>query len=72
MVDPVIPYRQYDPSLLEPVYPKSTRHLEDLAVLLAGKAGQLTQELHPIIVQSLGALILHPPPKGKGWVDFAT
>jgi Fic family protein len=57
MVDPAIPYRQYDPSLLEPVYPQRTRHLEDLAVLLAGKAGQLTQGLHPIVVRSLGALV---------------
>ena len=57
MVDPAIPYRQYAPSLLEPVYPQKTRHLEDLAVLLAGKAGQLTQGLHPIVVKSLGALV---------------
>lgn len=57
MVDSAIPYRQYDPSLLEPVYPKRTRHLEDLAVLLAGKAGQLAQGLHPIVVRSLGALV---------------
>ncbi|MFM7447717.1 MAG: Fic family protein [Leptolyngbyaceae cyanobacterium] len=57
MVDPAIPYGQYDPTLLEPVYPQRTRHLEDLAVLLAGKAGQLTQGLHPIVVRSLGALV---------------
>jgi Fic family protein len=57
MVEPAIPYRYYDPSLLEPVYPQRTRHLEDLAILLTAKASQLTQGLHPIVVQSLGALV---------------
>jgi hypothetical protein len=48
------PYRQYEPSLLEPVYPQRTHRLEDLAVELAAKTGNLTRGLHPIIVESLG------------------
>ncbi|MGG6270496.1 hypothetical protein ACQ4M3_37595 [Leptolyngbya sp. AN03gr2] len=52
-----IPYRQYDPSLLEPVYPQRTRNLEDLAIALATKSGQLTQGLHPIVLRSLGELV---------------
>ncbi len=52
-----VPYRQYDPSLLEPVYPQRSRQLEDLAVDLAAKAGNLTRGLHPTIVESLGALV---------------
>lgn len=53
----VVPYRQYDPSLLEPAYPQRTRKLEDLAVELAAQTGQLTQGLHPIVVSSLGELV---------------
>jgi Fic family protein len=52
-----VPYRQYEPSLLEPVYPQRTHRLEDLAVELAAKTGNLTQGLHPIIVESLGTLV---------------
>jgi Fic family protein len=52
-----IPYRQYDPSLLEPMRPNRSRHLEDLAIDLATKTGALTQGLHPIVVQSLGTLV---------------
>ncbi|MGB3298955.1 MAG: Fic family protein [Phormidesmis sp.] len=51
------PYRQYDPSLLEPTYPKRTRRLEDLAVELAAQAGQLTKGLHPTVVASLRELV---------------
>ncbi|MCY7279156.1 MAG: Fic family protein [Phormidesmis sp. CAN_BIN44] len=57
MAETAIPYRQYDASLLEPVYPQRTRHLEDLAILLAAKASQLTQGLHPIVLRSLGAVV---------------
>ncbi len=39
------PYRQYDPSRLEPAYPQRTRWLEDLAVELAAQTSQLTKEL---------------------------
>ena len=49
MAGAAIPYGHYEPSLLEPVYPQRTRHLEDLAVLLTSKAGQLTRGLHPIL-----------------------
>jgi Fic family protein len=52
-----IPYRQYDPSLLEPMRPNRSRQLEDLAIDLATKTGALTQGLHPIVVQSLGTLV---------------
>ncbi|MGB3295862.1 MAG: Fic family protein [Phormidesmis sp.] len=52
-----VPYRQYDPSLLEPAYPQRTRKLEDLAVELAAQTGQLTQGLHPIVVSTLGELV---------------
>ncbi len=52
-----IPYRQYDPSLLEPMRPNRSRHLEDLAIDLAAKTDKLTQGLHPIVVQSLGTLV---------------
>lgn len=51
------PYRQYDPSLLEPAYPQRTRKLEDLAVELAAQTGHLTQGLHPIVVSALGELV---------------
>jgi Fic family protein len=57
MAEPAIPYRQYEPSLLEPVYPQRTPQLEDLTISLASKAGQLTQGLHPIVIQSLSALV---------------
>lgn len=57
MSESAIPYRQYDPSLLEPVYPQRTRNLEDLAIALAAKSGQLTQGLHPIVLRSLGELV---------------
>lgn len=52
-----VPYQQYDPSLLEPAYPRRTRRLEDLAVDLATQTGQLTQGLHPIVVSTLGELV---------------
>jgi hypothetical protein len=52
MAESAIPYRHYEPSLLEPVHPQQTRHLEDLAVLLTSKAGQLTRGLHPIVLRS--------------------
>ena len=51
------PYRQYDPSLLEPAYPQQTRRLEDLAVELAAQTSQLTKGLHPSVVSSLGELV---------------
>jgi Fic family protein len=57
MAESAIPYRQYDPSLLEPMLPARSRQLEDLALDLATKTGKLTQGLHPIVVQSLGALV---------------
>jgi hypothetical protein len=34
-----ISYRQYDPSLLEPMRPNRSRHLEDLTIDLAAKTG---------------------------------
>jgi Fic family protein len=52
-----IPYRQYDPSLIEPVFPNRTSRLEDLAVELAAVTGNLTRGLHPVVVKSLGALV---------------
>ena len=52
-----IPYRNYEPSLLEQVYPQRNQRLEELAVLLASKAGQLTRGLHPIVLRSLGTLV---------------
>jgi hypothetical protein len=57
MAGSAIPYRHYEPSLLEPVHPQRTRKLEDLAVSLTSKAGQLTRGLHPIVLRSLGALV---------------
>jgi Fic family protein len=57
MTEPAIPYRHYDPSLLEPICPQRTPQLEDLAITLAIKAGQLTQGLHPTLVRSLAALV---------------
>jgi Fic family protein len=57
MTELAVPYGHYEPSLLEPVYPQRTRHLEDLAILLTAKAGQLTQGLHPIVLRSLGDLV---------------
>ncbi len=57
MAESGIPYRHYESSLLEPVHPQQTRHLEDLAVSLTSKAGQLTRGLHPIVLRSLGALV---------------
>ncbi|HAX76890.1 MAG TPA: hypothetical protein DCY88_13870 [Cyanobacteria bacterium UBA11372] len=57
MAESAIPYRHYEPSLLEPVYPQRTRNLEDLAVLLTSKAAQLTRGLHPIVLRSLGTLV---------------
>jgi Fic family protein len=57
MTELAIPYRQYDPSLLEPMVPARSRQLEDLALDLATKTGRLTQGLHPIVVQSLGTLV---------------
>jgi Fic family protein len=57
MAESAIPYRQYDPSLLEPMLPARSRQLEDLALDLAAKTGKLTQGLHPIVVQSLGTLV---------------
>jgi hypothetical protein len=60
MAESAIPYRHYEPSLLEPVHPQRTRQLEDLAVSLTSKAGQLTRGLHPIVLRSLGALVRSP------------
>jgi Fic family protein len=57
MAEPATPYRQYDPSLLEPMLPARSRQLEDLALELATKAGKLTQGLHPVVLQSLGTLV---------------
>jgi Fic family protein len=57
MAELAIPYRQYDPSLLEPLVPARSRQLEDLALDLATKTGKLTQGLHPIVVQSLSTLV---------------
>lgn len=57
MAESAIPYRHYEPSLLEPVHPQRTRNLEDLAILLASTAGQLTRGLHPIVLRSLGAVV---------------
>jgi hypothetical protein len=54
MADSPIPYRHYDPNLLEPMFPQRTRKLEDLAIELATKSGQMTQGLHPIVVDALG------------------
>jgi Fic family protein len=57
MAEPAIPYRRYEPSLLEPVYPQRTQRLEELAIELAVKVNGLTQGLHPIVVRSLGSLV---------------
>jgi Fic family protein len=57
MAESPIPYRDYHPNLLEPMLPQRTRKLEDLAIDLAAKSEQMTQGLHPIVVQSLGTLI---------------
>jgi hypothetical protein len=43
-----VPYRHYEPSLLEPVYPQRTRRLEDLAIELTTQTSRLNQGLHPI------------------------
>lgn len=51
------PYRQYDPSLLEPLYPQRTRRLEDLAIELTAQASQLIKGLHPTVVANLGELV---------------
>lgn len=51
------PYRQYDTSLLEPLFPKRTRRLEDLCIELAAQASQLKQGIHPIVLSSLGELV---------------
>lgn len=52
-----VPYKQYDPSLIDPVYPKRTRKLEDLALELAAQAAKLTQGLHPTVASTLGDLV---------------
>jgi Fic family protein len=52
-----LPYRQYEPSLLEPVYPQRTRRLEDLALELSTQSGRLHQGLHPVVQRSLGTLV---------------
>jgi hypothetical protein len=52
-----IAYSQYEPSLIEPVFPDRTRKLEDLAIDLAAKSSALTRGLHPIVVESLGELV---------------
>ena len=52
-----IPYRQYDPSLIEPAYPVRSPKLENLAVELAAQTRQLTKGLHPVVVSSLGELV---------------
>jgi Fic family protein len=57
MAEQPTPYRDYDPNLLEPMLPQRTRRLEDLAIELATKSGQMIQGLHPIVVDSLGTLI---------------
>lgn len=57
MAESPVPDREYHPNLLEPMLPQRTRKLEDLAIELAMKSGQMTQGLHPIVVQSLGTLI---------------
>jgi Fic family protein len=57
MTELAIPYRQYDPSLLEPMLPMRSRKLEDLAIELAATSTQMTQGLNPIVVQSLGTLV---------------
>jgi Fic family protein len=57
MADSPSPYRHYDPNLLEPMLPQRTRKLEDRAIELATNSGQMTQGLHPIVVESLGTLI---------------
>jgi Fic family protein len=57
MAELAIPYRDYHPNLLEPMLPQRTRKLEDLAIDLATKSEQMTQGLHPIVVDSLGTLI---------------
>ena len=51
------PYRQYEPSLIEPAYPKRSRRLEDLAVELVALSSKLTQGLHPTTVASIGDLV---------------
>lgn len=51
------PYQQYDTSLLEPLFPKRTRRLEDLCVELAARSGQLAQGIHPVVLSSLGDLV---------------
>lgn len=57
MAELPIPYGHYDPNLLEPMLPQRTRRLEDLAIELATKSAQMTQGLHPIVVDSLSTLI---------------
>jgi Fic family protein len=57
MIGMAIPYRQYEPSLLEPVLPQRTRRLEDLALELTAKTSPLSSGLNPIVVQSLGTLV---------------
>ncbi|MGL5064243.1 MAG: hypothetical protein ACRC62_30015 [Microcoleus sp.] len=52
MAESAIPDRHYEPSPIEPVYPQRTQNLEDLALLLTSKAGQLTRGLHPIVWRS--------------------
>jgi Fic family protein len=52
-----IPYRQYEPSLLEPVFPQRTRRLEDLAMELVAQTSALSSGLNPIVAQSLGTLV---------------
>ncbi|MFB2981856.1 hypothetical protein [Microseira sp. BLCC-F43] len=78
MAESAIPYRHYEPSLLEPVHPQRTRHLEDLAVSLTSKAGQLTRGLHPIVLRSVlkrlieQGLLVADSPKGAVRLGFPT
>jgi Fic family protein len=52
-----VPYRHYEPSLLEPVLPQRTRRLEDLAIELTAQTSRLNQGLHPIVQRSIGTLV---------------
>lgn len=55
MIGIAIPYQQYEPSLLEPVFPDRTRKLEGLAIELAAKTDNLTRGLHPVVVRSMNS-----------------
>lgn len=51
------PYQRYDTSLLEPLFPKRTRRLEDLSIELVAHSSQLVQGIHPIVLSNLGELV---------------